>query len=136
MLKLLAVSSVWNEEITLPFARRVLELRRLEQRKREPVASPSRITQLVATQWRVRPEALSSKSRSRNIAEARHVAMYVVRELLGSSLQRIGELYGGRDHSTVLYSIRKVASRMDGDEAFRDRVEEVLAELTGGVFHS
>jgi chromosomal replication initiator protein len=62
--------------------------------------------------------------------------MYVVRELLGSSLQRIGELYGGRDHSTVLYSIRKVASRMDGDEAFRDRVEEVLAELTGGVFHS
>ena len=136
VLKLLAVSSVWNEEITLPFARRVLELRRLEQRKREPVASPSRITQLVATQWRVRPEALSSKSRSRNIAEARHVAMYVVRELLGSSLQRIGELYGGRDHSTVLYSIRKVASRMDGDEAFRDRVEEVLAELTGGVFHS
>jgi chromosomal replication initiator protein len=138
VLKLLAVSSVWNEEITLSFAKRVLALRRLERRQRGPVASPDRITQLVASQWRVRPEALSSKSRSKNIAEARHVAMYVVRELLGTPLQGIGMLYGGRDHSTVLYSIRKVASRMDGDEAFRDRVEEVIAELKtdhARVFH-
>ena len=138
VLKLLAVSSVWNEEITLSFSKRVLALRRLEKRQREPVASPDRITHLVASQWRVRPEALSSKSRSKNIAEARHVAMYVVRELLGTPLQGIGMLYGGRDHSTVLYSIRKVASRMDGDEAFRDRVEEVIAELKtdhARVFH-
>ena len=86
----------------------------------------------------MRPEALSSKSRSKTIAEARHVAMYVVRELLGTPLQGIGLLYGGRDHSTVLYSIRKVASRMDGDEAFRHRVEEVMAELKSDhdrVFH-
>ena len=102
VLKLLAVSSVWNEEITLSFAKRVLALRRLEKRQRGPVASPGRITQLVASQWRVRPEALSSKSRSKIIAEARHVAMYVVRELLGTPLQGIGLLYGGRDHSTVL----------------------------------
>ncbi len=138
VLKLLAVSSVWNEEITLSFAKRVLALRRLEKRQRGPVASPDRITQLVASQWRVRPEALSSKSRSKTIAEARHVAMYVVRELLGTPLQGIGLLYGGRDHSTVLYSIRKVASRMDGDEAFRHRVEEVMAELKSDhdrVFH-
>ena len=138
VLKLLAVSSVWNEEITLSSAKRVLALRRLEKRQRGPVASPGRITQLVASQWRVRPEALSSKSRSKIIAEARHVAMYVVRELLGTPLQGIGLLYGGRDHSTVLYSIRKVASRMDGDEAFRHRVEEVMAELKSDhdrVFH-
>ena len=138
VLKLLAVSSVWNEEITLSFSKRVLALRRLEKRQREPVASPDRITHLVASQWRVRPEALSSKSRSKNIAKARHVAMYVVRELLGTPLQGIGMLYGGRDHSTVLYSIRKVASRMYGDEAFRDRVEEVIAELKtdhARVFH-
>jgi chromosomal replication initiator protein len=139
VLKLLAVSSVWNEEITLSFSKRVLALRRLEKRQREPVASPDRITHLVASQWRVRPEALSSKSRSKKIAEARHVAMYVVRELLGTPLQSIGQLYGGRDHSTVLYSIRKVASRMNGDEAFRGRVEEVIAELKRDhdrVFHA
>ncbi len=131
VLKLLAVSSVWREDITLPFSKRVLALRRLEQQDRAPIASPDRITRLVANRWRVRPEALASKSRSRNIAEARHVAMYVVRELLGTPLQQIGEIYGGRDHSTVLYSIRKVESRMGEDDDFRGRVEDVLAELRG-----
>ena len=131
VLKLLAVSSVWHEEITLSFSRRVLALRKLEQRARAPIASPDRITRLVANRWRVRPETLASKSRSRNITEARHVAMYLVRELLGTPLQQIGQLYGGRDHSTVLYSIRKVATRMGDDAEFRDRVEDVMSELRG-----
>ena len=64
--------------------------------------------------------------------------MYVVRELLGTPLQQIGEIYGGRDHSTVLYSIRKVESRMGEDDDFRGRVEDVIAELRGdgsGPFH-
>ena len=57
---------------------------------------------------------------------------------MGSEMCIRDRLYGGRDHSTVLYSIRKVASRMDGDEAFRHRVEEVMAELKSDhdrVFH-
>ena len=122
---------MWHEEITLSFSRRVLALRKLEQRDRAPIASPDRITRLVANRWRVRPETLASKSRSRNITEARHVAMYLVRELLGTPLQQIGQLYGGRDHSTVLYSIRKVATRMGDDAEFRDRVEDVMSELRG-----
>ena len=136
VLKLLAVSSVWHEEITLSFSKRVLALRKLEQRDRAPIASPDRITRLVANRWRVRPEALASKSRSRNITEARHVAMYVVRELLGTPLQQIGQIYGGRDHSTVLYSIRKVTSRMGDDTEFRHRVEDVMSELRGDPDHS
>ena len=138
VLKLLAVSSVWHEDITLAFSKRVLALRKLEQRDRAPIASPDRITRLVANRWRVKPEALASKARSRSIAEARHVAMYVVRELLGTPLQQIGEIYGGRDHSTVLYSIRKVESRMGEDDDFRVRVQDVLEELrgdAGGSFH-
>ena len=55
--------------------------------------------------------------------------MYLVRELLGTPLQQIGEIYGGRDHSTVLYSIRKVATRMDTDDDFRHRVEEIVQEI-------
>ena len=129
VLKLLAVSSVWHEDITLSFSKRVLSLRKLEQQDRSPIASPDRITRFVANHWRVRPESLPSKARSRKIAEARHVAMYLVRELLGTPLQQIGEIYGGRDHSTVLYSIRKVATRMDTDDDFRHRVEEIVQQI-------
>lgn len=129
VLKLLAVSSVWNQEITLDFAKRVLALRRREQRDRAPIASPARITQCVAQSWRVRLDALSSKARTRTVTEARHVAMFAIRELLGTPLTEIGNLFGGRDHSTVLYSIRKVEGRMLDDDEFRHRVDSVLAEL-------
>lgn len=129
VLKLLAVSSVWNQEISPDFARRVLALRRREQQPREPIASPDRIKECIASSWRVRIEALVSKTRTRNVTEARHVAMYAIREILGMPLAEIGNLFGGRDHSTVLYSIRKVEGRMEEDDGFRQRVDVAMREL-------
>jgi chromosomal replication initiator protein len=129
VLKLLAVSSVWNQEITPDFARRVLALRRQELQPRHPVASPQGIKEVIAGGWRVRIESLSAKTRTRNVTEARHVAMYAIREILGMPLTEIGGLFGGRDHSTVLYSIRKVQGRMGEDADFRRRVESAMREL-------
>ena len=51
------------------------------------------------------------------------------RKLLELPLTEIGRLYGGRDHSTVLYSIRKVERRMELDSAFRERVRDAIREL-------
>lgn len=131
VIKLLAVSSVWNKEITPDFARRVLELRRREREPRQPQTSPERIKEETARAWRVRAEALSAKTRTRTVTEARHVAMYVMRHVLELPLTEIGNRFGGRDHSTVLYSIRKVEQRMEGDPEFRARVSELLQALTG-----
>jgi chromosomal replication initiator protein len=55
--------------------------------------------------------------------------MYVIKETLGMSLARIGELFGGRDHSTVIHSIRKVEEQMQHDEDFRTQVQAALAEV-------
>jgi len=129
VLKLLAVSSVWNQEITPDFARRVLALRRQEQQQRKSAPSLQHIKEVIAGGWRVRIEALAAKTRTRNVTEARHVAMYAIREILGMPLTEIGGVFGGRDHSTVLYSIRKVEGRMTGDADFRQRVESAMREL-------
>jgi chromosomal replication initiator protein len=129
VIKLLAVSSVWNQEITPDFARRVLALRRREREPIKPVASPERIQEGIAAAWRVRPEALSAKTRTRTVTEARHVAMYAMRKMLEMPLSEIGACFGGRDHSTVLYSIRKVERRIELDPAFRDRVRDVMQEI-------
>lgn len=129
VLKLLAVSSVYNQEITVEFARRMLALRRREQEARQPIASPEKIRDRVAGAWRVRPEALTSKQRTRMVTEARHVAMYAIRELLGLPLKQIGGHFGDRDHSTVLYSIQKVQQRMESDQDFRARVSDAMEEL-------
>ena len=55
-----------------------------------------------------------SKSRSRPLTQARHIAMYLTRECTGLSLVKIGEIFGGRDHTTVLHGIKKVEDEMRG----------------------
>jgi chromosomal replication initiator protein len=130
VIKLLAYSSLTNQEITLALARTALR-GMLGRRAHEsgPVLSPERIRELVARRWRVRPDQLASKRRTKDITVPRQVAMYLIKETLGMSLVRIGELFGGRDHSTVIHSIRKVEEEMERDPEFKHQVEAALAEL-------
>jgi chromosomal replication initiator protein len=130
VIKLLAYSSLTNQEMSLGLARTAL--RGMLGRKplsSGPIQSPERIRELVARRWRVRPDALESKRRTKDVTVPRQVAMYLIKETLGISLVRIGELFGGRDHSTVIHSIRKVEEEMARDEGFRRQVEETLAEV-------
>jgi chromosomal replication initiator protein len=90
--------------------------------------SPERIRETVARRWRVRPEALSSKRRTRDLTVPRQVAMYLIKETLDTSLVRIGELFGGRDHSTVIHSIQRVEDEMERDPTFREQVDAARAE--------
>jgi chromosomal replication initiator protein len=130
VIKLLAYSSLTNQEITLALARTALRgVLGRGGRDGGPVPSPERIRELVARRWRVRADALASKRRTKDVTVPRQVAMYLMKETLGMSLARIGELFGGRDHSTVIHSIRKVEEQMQHDEDFRLQVEAALAEV-------
>jgi len=128
VLKLLAVSSLTNQEITLGLAQTLLGgvLRRHAD---GPILSPERIRETVARRWRVRPDALSSKRRTKDLTVPRQVAMYLIKETLGMSLSGIGAVFGGRDHSTVIHSIRKVEKEMESDPGFRSLVEAARDEL-------
>jgi chromosomal replication initiator protein len=76
---------------------------------------------------------LVSKSRSRPLTQARHIAMYLVRECTGLSLVKIGEIFGGRDHTTVLHGINKVEGEMRArDTAFR-QVQDLTRIIRGRV---
>jgi chromosomal replication initiator protein len=77
----------------------------------------------------VRPDALVSKRRTKDLTVPRQVAMYLIKEILDTSLVQIGEVFGGRDHSTVIHSIRKIEQDMEVDAVFRREVEETQAEL-------
>ncbi|HSH74692.1 MAG TPA: chromosomal replication initiator protein DnaA, partial [Longimicrobiales bacterium] len=127
VIKLLAYSSLTNQDITLALARRALS--GMLGRGHEPVLSPERIRELVARRWRVRADALASKRRTKDLTVPRQVAMYLIKETLGMSLVRIGQLFGGRDHSTVIHSIRKVEEEMQRDPGFKHQVDAALTEL-------
>ncbi len=131
VIKLLAYSSLKHQEITPHLARTALSGVFGRRAQEGPVLSPERIREVVAGRWRVRPEALSSKRRTKDLTVPRQVAMYLIKEALGTSLVHIGELFGGRDHSTVIHSIRKVEEEMERDPAFKKKVEAARAELHG-----
>ena len=128
VIKLLAYSSLTHREITPALARTALS-GMLGRRDEGPVLSPERIQDLVARRWRVKPEALASKRRTKDIMVPRQVAMYLIKETLGTSLVQIGAFFGGRDHSTVIHSIRKVEEDMARDADFRKQVDEARQEV-------
>lgn len=129
VIKLLAFSSLTHQEITLGLAKTALIGVLHRGRDEGPVLSPEKIQEAVARRWRVRPEALSSKRRTKDVTVPRQVAMYLIKETLGTSLVRIGEMFGGRDHSTVIHSIRKVEEDMAKDPDFRKQVDEAREEV-------
>ena len=128
VIKLLAFSSLTHREITPQLARTALHGVLGRHREDGPVLSPERIRETVALRWQVRADALSSKRRTKDLTIPRQVAMYLIKETLDTSLVRIGELFGGRDHSTVIHSIRKVKDQMKRDPIFREQVNAARAE--------
>ncbi|MSR36637.1 MAG: chromosomal replication initiator protein DnaA [Gemmatimonadetes bacterium] len=134
VIKLLAFSSLTNQEITTPLARTALSgVLRSEGRDERPRLTPEVIRDTVARRWKVRPDALMSKRRTKDLTVPRQVAMYLIKEILDTSLVQIGEVFGDRDHSTVIHSIRKVQHDMEEDSGFRREVEETQAELRRSV---
>lgn len=130
VIKLLAYSSLTHQEITPRLAQTLLRgVLHRHGHDAGPILSPERIRETVARRWRVRPDALSSKRRTKDLTVPRQVAMYLIKETLGMSLSRIGDVFGGRDHSTVIHSIRKVEKEMDRDPTFRSQVDAARDEL-------
>jgi chromosomal replication initiator protein len=76
---------------------------------------------------------LISKSRSRPLTQARHVGMYLMRECTGLSLVKIGDYFGGRDHSTVLHGINKITQGMRDDDQVLRQVQDLTRIIRGRV---
>jgi chromosomal replication initiator protein len=132
VIKLLAYSSLRNEEISLELARIALQsILRGGIEGRSPLLSADRILDRVAREWGVTPDGVMSKKRTKELTVPRQVTMYLIKDLLDESLVRIGRHFGGRDHSTVIHSIRKVDEDMKEDPAFALRVERLREEMRG-----
>ncbi|RPI92621.1 MAG: chromosomal replication initiator protein DnaA [Chloroflexi bacterium] len=92
---------------------------------------PEKIIELVAREWQTTVEALLGRDRSHKIAQPRQVAMYLLRKETDASLPQIGEVLGGRDHTTVMYAIEKIAGEIETKTDLRKRVVSVKQQLYG-----
>ena len=123
-----AFASMSRAPITLDLARQVL--RDLIKGHDSPV-SIEMIQRLVSRRHSLRVGDLTSKKRSREIAVARQVAMYLSRKLCKASYPLIGLRFGGKDHTTVIHAVSVTERRMKEDDGFRSAVEGMEVELVG-----
>ena len=127
--RLKAQSLLQGIPITLELAQELLS--QLFKSNEENAVTPERILDLISEQYGVSKEDLLSKKRSRDIALPRQIAMYLCRCLTQLSTTNIGQILGGRDHTTVMHGCEKIEDEMERNLSFKRRIEE-LAELVRG----
>ena len=96
----------------------------------ERLVTIENIQRTVAQYFKIRVIDITSKKRSRSIARPRHVAMALAKELTNHSLPEIGDAFGGRDHTTVLYACRKIAGLREHHVTTADDYTTLLRILT------
>lgn len=92
---------------------------------------PGRVVDVVASVFGISKEKLLSRERTREVALPRQVVMYLLREEANVSLPQIGEVLGGRDHTTVIYACEKVADMIERDDHLRRQIIQIRETLYG-----
>lgn len=126
LVSLVAQSSLNRREIDLDLTKEVVKNFVTEINKEITVEF---IQKLVADHFSVEVDNLQGKTRKRKIVIARQLSMYLAKELTDKSLKAIGDNFGGRDHSTVIYSCKTVQDLMETDAVFKETVEELEKKI-------
>ena len=98
-------------------------------RSNEFTITPDNIIKEVCRYFRVEEDQIRGPSRSRDILNARQIAMYLIRRMTSLSLDDTGKLFGGRDHSTTLNGVTKVENRMKNDNTYAETVKAIITNI-------
>jgi chromosomal replication initiator protein len=122
LVSLLAQSSLNRKEVTLELAKQILK-NFVKNSSRE--ISIEFIQKLVCDYFTIPVELVKSKTRKREIVQARQISMFYAKDLTKSSLKTIGMHFGGRDHSTVIHACQTVNDLIETDKKFKADIEEI-----------
>lgn len=126
--RILAFSSLTNKPITVELANEALK--DLISKDRPKIITAEYILDTVAAYFHLKPEELKSSKRTRNIAYPRQIAMYLCRKLTDLSLPKIGEKFGGRDHTTIIHGYEKISRELQTDIELTQILNELESKIT------
>ncbi len=126
LISLLAQSTLNKKEITLDLARQMID-KLIKSTKRE--ISIDYIQKVVCDYFNIAVDLIQSRTRKREIVQARQVAMFFSKNLTKASLATIGSQIGGKDHATVLHACKTVNNLIDTDKRFRLQIQEIEKKL-------
>jgi chromosomal replication initiator protein len=127
LIKLLAFASLTGSEINLDMAKEVLSS--VFQASSAKAATIADVMKVVSDHFDVTIDQLKSKRRTQDLALARQVGMYLAREKIGAPFEKIGRVFGGRDHTTVMHAHKKIQGRCDAEPLFRGTVKDLMERL-------
>jgi chromosomal replication initiator protein len=123
LIRLLAYASLTGRDISMALAREVLhDVLHHEDR----VVTIDAIQKFVAEYYHLRQSDMKSRNNAKSVAMPRQVAMFLSKSLTSASLPEIGRSFGGKHHSTVIHSIKRVNERRKGDTAFNNLIDTFL----------
>lgn len=127
--RVVAYAKLTQEDITKSLAENALKDIFNEQSAIE--ITPERIQEIVASYYNIRPEDMVGSKRSNNIAYPRQIAMYLSRQMLDISLPKLGEHFGGRDHTTIIHGINKIQENLKTDKNLQNIIFELENRIKG-----
>ncbi len=126
LIRIYAYASLTNKkEVSLELAQEALKNLISKNKK----ASISDIKEVVANYYNLTIDDIISKRKTKNIAYPRQIAMYISRKLTDLSLPKIGDEFGGRDHSTVLHACNKIDEDMENSQEVKKNIEDLISML-------
>lgn len=126
LISLLAQSTLNKKEITLELAKEMID-KLIKNTKRE--VSIDYIQKVVCGYFEIAMDSIQTKTRKREIVQARQVAMFFSKNLTKASLATIGSQIGGKDHATVLHACKTVNNLLETDKLFKGQIEEIEKKL-------
>ena len=127
--RVVAYSSLSNRVISFDLATEALK-DIITTSKNEEI-NVLRIKEKVSSVFNLKMEDFNSKKRTRSIAYPRQIAMYLTRELTDLSLPKIGEEFGGRDHTTVIHAHDKASKDIEESEEIKTKIDKIISDLKG-----
>jgi chromosomal replication initiator protein len=128
LVKIIALSSILDKEITLELAKDAL--RDLLKAQARPI-SIDLIQEAVTSRFNLKLSDMKARKRTDAVAYPRQIAMYLSRELTPASLPEIGNAFGGRDHTTVIHAINKIEQKMKQDPDLAATIESLIQQVKG-----
>ena len=126
VISIMAHATIYNREVDLDLAQRIV--RKISRNESKPITIDT-IIDTVCSHFGLEPSAIHTKSRKRDVVQARQIAMYLAKNNTDYSASKIGTLIGGKDHATVLHACKTIRELREVDKTFRAEVDEIQATL-------
>ncbi len=122
IIKLNALSSMLNHDITLDFAQNAIKDQLKEKKENITIDS---IVKIISKELNIKPSDIKSKKRTKNVVNARRIAIYLARNLTPNSMPQIAIYFGMKDHTAISHAMKKINEIIENDENFKVILEEL-----------